>query len=162
MHAAVDKRRPGGFTHVAGNESSIYFSLEQADFASATAKITQAGLKMPNAKEILTLLSKDKVLKDFLKGESFWLADEGISMKGVYSVDDILDNRTNPVGVNSPPEKLILVQPGPGHVWFTVAKADRVTKVRFGIISEQQANSDRARTAIVALPDEPLQRIMRM
>jgi hypothetical protein len=79
----------GDFKPIVGTTGSILYVLENGANQPASMKhLEDAGLMPFEEKEILSILIKDKQLKNFLKGKWFYLAGSGTDKGGLYTINE--------------------------------------------------------------------------
>ncbi|MCL5434086.1 MAG: hypothetical protein M1538_03915 [Candidatus Marsarchaeota archaeon] len=81
--------RYGEFEPISGTTGvKIYVLNQEADHATSMDLLQKAGLRPYTYQEIILLLMKDEGLKNSLKGKWFYLAELGIGIDGLYTMDE--------------------------------------------------------------------------
>lgn len=113
----------------------MFVLKKDADHLNSMAILEKANLVPYEGKEILSILMRDVVLKEVLKGEWFYIAGKGIEKNGPFTIDGKgeLAERKGKVSV----EKTVYVCSGSYPLWLCIATDDEAEfcNWRFGLVA---------------------------
>jgi hypothetical protein len=112
-----------GFRQITGNSGAALFVLnEGANHSKSMKTLEDANLRSLKYQEALSLLMKDEVLKNALKGTWFYLSGEGMDKHGLFTVN----SKGELVGLEATEsyEKIVRVWSGPHPLSLVVLSAD--------------------------------------
>lgn len=112
-----------GFRQITGNSGAALFVLnEGANHSKSMKTLEDANLRPLKYQEALSLLMKDEVLKNALKGTWFYLSGEGMDKHGLFTVN----SKGELVGLEATEsyEKIVRVWSGPHPLSLYVHSVD--------------------------------------